>query len=116
VKTSKKLLPSRPGTKKLFDQYEEDLLCVRYRYDFENHINLKTIEIVIERAPWNGRPKRIPAARIVSIRIDYGEAELGKKVKSAGDTWNRERKMWELAYGDVVALGLEERVVAEDGV
>ncbi len=113
MKASKKLLPGRPGTRKLLKQYGEDLLCVRYRYDPENHIKLKTIEIVIERAPWNGQ--RTPAASFVSIRIDYGEVELGRKVKSAAGTWNRERKVRELAYGDVVALGLEERVVAEDG-
>ena len=50
---------------------------------------------------------------MVSIRIDYGEVELGRRVKSAGAKWNRDQKLWELAYGDVVALGLEERIVPE---
>ncbi len=116
MQATRKLLPGRPGTGKLLDQYGDDPLCVRYRYDPERKIRMKTIEIIIEKAPWQGRPRRIPAKRIVSIRIEFGEVELGRRVKSAGGTWNRERKVWEIAYGDVVAWGLEERVVAEDGV
>jgi len=116
MQATRKLLPGQPGTRKLLDKYGDDLLCVRYRYDPEHKIRMKTIEIIIEKAPWQGTPRRIPSKRIVSIRIEYGEVEVGRRVKAAGGTWNRERKVWELAYGDVVALGLEERVVAEDGV
>ena len=41
----------------------------------------------------------------------YGEVELGRQVRSAGAKWNRDQKLWEITYGDVVALGLEERIV-----
>ena len=115
MKTRRKLVPGQPGTKKLLERYGEDLVCVRYRYDAERKISVKTVELIVERGPWVEKPKRIPDARMVSIRIDYGEVELGRRVKSAGAKWNRDRKLWELAYGDVVALGLEESIVPERG-
>ena len=115
MKATKKLLLGQPGTKKLLEQYGEDLVCVRYRFDAERKIRVKTVELIVERGPSAEAPRRIPAGRIVSIRIDYGEVELGRRVKSAGAKWNRDRKLWELAYGDVVALGLEERIVPERG-
>lgn len=46
-----------------------------------------------------------------SVRIEYSESELRKQVKAAGGTWNREKKVWEIAYKDVLALGLTDRVV-----
>lgn len=39
MKTTKKLMPGQPGTKKLFEQYGSDLVCVRYRYDFEQRLD-----------------------------------------------------------------------------
>jgi len=47
MKVRRKLLPGQPGTSKLLDQYGEDLVCVRYRYDAEQKIRLKTIEIIV---------------------------------------------------------------------
>ncbi|MGH9201051.1 MAG: hypothetical protein ACRD2A_07430, partial [Vicinamibacterales bacterium] len=35
------------------------------------------------------------------------------RVKLAGGTWHRPRRVWQLAYGDAVALGLSDRIVAE---
>ena len=113
MKTRRKLLPGQPDTIKLLEQYGEDLVCVRYRYDSQRKIKMKTAEIIVERGPWVVTTKRIPVGRIVSIRIDYGEVELGIRVRSAGAKWNRDRRLWELAYEDVVALGLEERIVPD---
>ncbi len=45
------------------------------------------------------------------IRIDYGEKELGRQVRMAGGSWNREDKVWELSYGEVEALGLRNRII-----
>jgi hypothetical protein len=111
MKTIRKLSPGQPGTKKLMERYGEDLFCVRYRYDQEKKIRVKTIELIIERAPSAEARERISPSTIVSIRIDYGEVELGRQVRSAGAKWNRDQKLWEITYGDVVALGLEERIV-----
>lgn len=50
------------------------------------------------------------------MRIEYRETELRDKVKQAGEIWRPRQRLWEFAYGDVVALGLESRVVREDKV
>jgi len=35
------------------------------------------------------------------------------RVKQAGGTWNPERRVWQLRYDRVVALGLHGRIVDE---
>jgi len=50
---------------------------------------------------------RIPKNKIVSIQVEYGEIQIGRLIKSAGGRWNREKKVWELPYGEAIALGLD---------
>ena len=38
---------------------------------------------------------------------EYG----GQLIKAAGGRWNRKEKLWQLPYGEVLALGLEDRIV-----
>ncbi len=52
-------------------------------------------------------------SKMVSVRVDVDAVYLRKLVKAAGGRWNRSRKVWELAYRDVVDLGLTDRMVAE---
>jgi hypothetical protein len=113
MKTTKKLMPGQPGTKKLFEQYGSDLVCVRYRYDSEQRLKFKTIELIVEKGPWRGRSQEIPAERIVHLRIEYGEVELGRQVKAAGGKWNGKKRVWELPYKDALALGLTGRILQD---
>jgi len=46
--TRRKLQPGEPGTRKLWAEYGEKLVCVRYRYNAENRRRMKTIELVIK--------------------------------------------------------------------
>ena len=48
-----------PGTKRLIARYGERLVCVRYLYDEARGRRLKTVELVIDEAPWRGRQRRI---------------------------------------------------------
>jgi len=105
----RKVKPGQPGTKKLLEKYGEKLFCVRYRYDRERRVRIKTVELVIETAPWE------PPDRMTRIRIKYGEVALGKKVRAAGGNWNRTQQVWELPYKEVVRLGLTNRIVNHDG-
>ena len=52
------LRPGMPGTKKLLVRYGERLVCARYLYDEARGRRLKTVELVIDEAPWRGRPRR----------------------------------------------------------
>jgi hypothetical protein len=114
MKTRRKLLPGQPGTKQLLKQYGDRLVCVRYRYDRVGQRKLKTVELIIDDAEWHPDPSRIPPHKRVALRVGYGERAIIKAVKAAGGRWNRPQRVWELAYKDVVALGLTDRIVGRD--
>ena len=41
------------------------------------------------------------------------ELELREKVKRAGGIWRPRQQLWELPYGQILALGLEDRIVED---
>jgi hypothetical protein len=111
MKTRKKLSPGQPGTKKLLKKYGKKLVCVRYRYDVLRHKRIKTVELIEEEVTWQKNSNKIPRNKIVKIRINYGEINLTRAVKSLGGRWNKSKKVWELPYREVLALGLVSRIV-----
>jgi hypothetical protein len=84
---------------------------VRYRRDDKNQRKIKTIELIIEESPLARNPAKIPVNKIMQLRVKYGEIRIGKLIRNAGGNWNREKGVWELTYGEVLALGLENRIV-----
>ena len=111
MKISRKILPGHAGTKKYVEQHGDKLVCVRYIYDEQKQIKTKTIELIVERCSWHRNCEKIPKNKIVHINIDYREEELRRLVKSSGGKWIKEKKLWELTYKDVAALGLTDRIV-----
>jgi hypothetical protein len=99
--------PGQKGTKQLQLVYGDQLVCVRYRYDEAKRKRSKTVELVVEEHEW------VPDNALVRVRVAWGERSLGMKVKQAGGKWLSEMKLWELPYGQVVALGLTERMVRD---
>ena len=49
----------------------------------------------------------------LSLNVAYGEFEVGKAIKAAGGVWDARQKVWRLAYKQVVALRLMDRVVSD---
>jgi len=107
--TRRKLRPGEPGTRKLWAEYGDRLVCVRYRYNAENKRRLKTVELIIAEAPWEPNPRKIPVNKIMPLRVGYGELTLRQQVKAAGGKWNGQA--WELRYQEVLRLGLKERII-----
>jgi hypothetical protein len=107
MRTRLKLKPGQDGTKKLAAQYGDQLVCVRYRYDDEKRKRYKTVELIVDEAPWNPKLK---GDEMVGVRVELGEAGLRVRVKQAGGVWDGTRKVWRLRYKQVLALGLEDRV------
>src|SRR5947209_1389652 len=109
-----KRLPGQPGTKALLKTYGDRLICVRYRYDRAQRKRYKTVELIVEEAPWEPRPA-IPAPdAIVYIRVAWGEAALARRIKDAGGQWRRDYKLWALRYAQVEQLDLLDRMVEPD--
>lgn len=87
--------------------YGEKLVCVRYRYDTDRKRRYKTVEIIVEETEW------IPNDALVLVKVAWGEKEIAYRVKTAGGIWNKTKQAWELTYGKVVELQMEDRVVKE---
>lgn len=105
--------PGQPGTKRLIEQYGSKLVCVRYRYDAALGKRYKTVELIVEESPYSPIQPKLNPETIVGVRISIGEGDLQWKVKQAGGKWNRERRLWEVRYDRVAALGLEDRIEME---
>jgi hypothetical protein len=121
MSTKATLKPGQNGTKRLIEKYGNRLVCVRYRYDEAARKRYTTVELIEEETDWAAAPP-IPAqqpahrpAERLAIRVEYWETELRNKVKEAGGIWRPRHKLWELSYEEVVALGMESRVVAGEG-
>jgi hypothetical protein len=108
---NRKLKPGQKGTKKLMEKYGEKLLNVRYVYNSEKHIMMKTVELLIQQKPWYPNKNKIPYNKKVHLKIEYGEVQLGRLVKAAGGYWNKEEGYWELPYREAVSLGLDNRIM-----
>ena len=106
----KKLKPGQNGTKALLDQYGEQLVCVRYRYDRTRQLRLKTVELIVESTPWIHPADQTAPDAVVGIKVAFAEADLQRQVKQAGGKWNRERRLWDIRYDQVVARNLTDRI------
>jgi hypothetical protein len=113
MNAGRKLFPGQPGTKKLVERYGENLLCVRYRYDPEGKRRLKTVELIVEKTPWQPAVDKIPLNQIMRIWLPYDELELQKEVEIAGGKWNPQLRVWELPYRAVLELELADYTVEE---
>jgi len=112
------LRPGQKGTKHLVEKYGDRLICVRYRYDEANHKRYTTVELVEAEATWvdepaQSSPQGLTHTDRVGVRIEYGETELRDKAKQLGAIWRPRHKLWEMTYGNVVALGLEDRIATQ---
>ncbi|GAK59860.1 hypothetical protein U27_06846 [Candidatus Vecturithrix granuli] len=108
------LVPKQKGTKKFLRRYGEWLVCIRYRDDVEGQRKITTVEIVVEKRPWDPVPQRILGETCLPLRVEYGEVEIGKAVRAGGGEWYPQQKVWKLACKEIVALGLTDRIVAEN--
>ena len=111
TKIRRTLLPGQPGTKKFVTEYGDRLVCVRYRYDKARHCKLTTVEVIAEQRVWKAETRDPLPNALVLVRVAYEETELRKRVKTAGGKWNQRKGVWEMAYANVIALGLRDRIV-----
>jgi hypothetical protein len=105
------LKPGQKGTKQLLAQYGDRLVCVRYRYDAQRKKRFKTVELLVAERDWEPPRPRFAHNQIVSLRVAFADVAVRDRVKQAGGTWNPERRVWQLRYDRVVALGLNRRIV-----
>jgi len=103
--------PGQRGAKKLLTQYQDRLVCVRYRYDEQRQKRLKTVELIVEEEAWEPTPPQPQEDALVAIRLAPPEIRWRKEVKQCGGRWDPQRGVWEVRYKHVAALGLTARIV-----
>ena len=94
-------------------QYDDRLIGVRYRYDAQRKKRFKTVELLVAERHWQPPRPRFAHDHIVGLRVAFANVAVRDRVKQAGGTWNPERRVWQLRYDRVVALGLNSRIVDE---
>ena len=107
------LKPGQRGTKQLFAQYGDRLVCVRYRYDAQRRKRFKPAELLVAESDWEPVRSRFAPDQVVALRVAFADVAVRHRVKQAGGTWNPEQRVWRLRYDRVVALGLHARIVHE---
>lgn len=107
------LKPGQRGTKRLLAQYGDRLICVRYRYDLQRKKRLKTVELIVAENDWEPPRRHFADDQIVHLRVAFAEVAVRDRLKRAGARWDPERRLWQVRYDQVVALGLNSRIVEE---
>ncbi len=107
--------PGEKGTKRLMAQYGDRFVCVRYIYDAATGKRTKTVELLLEEAPWTAGKARIAPDQLVGLHIDFHERAMREAVKAAGARWDRLLQVWVLPYRDAVELRLAERITHTAG-
>lgn len=106
-----KLDPGQAGTLKLLREYGEALVCVRYRYDLAARCRHKTVELVVETAPWWPGRRRLKPDTWVAVETKTGEINIHNKLRRHGGQWDSRRRLWWVKYIEVCRLNLEDRIL-----
>jgi hypothetical protein len=106
MEITKTIQPGEMGSKQLFQQYGDRLVCVRYRIDHNLKRRYKTVELIIEEKPV--MPRLQP---MVWLKIGFNETELRQRIKDAGAKWIAGEKVWEMSYETSKRLKLQDRVI-----
>jgi hypothetical protein len=112
MRTRLTLQPDQDGAKQLREQYGDRLVCVRYRDNEVTQERWKTVELIIEKSTWEP-PLKWEDNTLVSLQVAPQERAIRQRVKAAGGKWNPREVVWELPYGQVVALGMTDRIVSK---
>ena len=100
------LKPGQNGTRRLQEKYGD----VRYRYDEDRGVKLKTVEIIVDEKPL--RHPRYKVDDMVPVAVSYDEAELREMLRKFRARWDSHMKLWFVQYGLVRGTLLESRIAA----
>jgi hypothetical protein len=86
MRTRLTLLPGVRGAKQLPEQYVEQLVCVRYRYDEQLQKRYKTVELIVKEYDWTPDEKRnlSGGGRTGGTGAEPAASDLGRDGNGAG--------------------------------
>lgn len=113
--------PVDSETRKLFDQYGEQLLCVRYCYDTEKNTRYKTLELLVEETPFQAAvsdtdcyspPQATP---YVGLKVEPDERSVLDSLRKMGGFWSPQDRLWYAPELYVRRIGLQQRIIKKAG-
>jgi hypothetical protein len=104
-KVGQAILPQQHGARRWAEQYGQQLVTVRYRYDPVSGLRHTTVEIVVESAPWK---PAVPATAL--IHVAYEEEDLRRQLRARGATWEAGLRRWRVPLSLLKELHLENRL------
>lgn len=107
------LKPGQKGTVRLQEKYGDALLCVRYRFDENRQVKVKTVELIVDEKPLV-KP-RFRDEEMVPVSVAFDEVELRQQLRRMRGRWGGEMKMWYVRYGLIRGTELESRIMACQG-
>lgn len=110
--TRLKLKPGQKGTK-LVDEFGDALVCVRYRYDRESGVRVKTAEIIVEKKARTPQPAVFPDNALVPVQIGFTEDTLRAQAKAAQERWDPDAKLWFTRFDKIKGTDLEKHIVLD---
>ena len=116
MRTRLTLPPHQDGAKHLRARYGERLVGVRYRYDETKKQRWTAVELIIEKSEWEPPLLIRQDDTIEALQVTARGREGRQQGKAAGGKWNPREWVWELPYGQVVALGRAGRIIARAAV
>ncbi|HET7437631.1 MAG TPA: hypothetical protein VFN10_23200 [Thermoanaerobaculia bacterium] len=103
------LKPGAPGTKRLVEQYGDRLICVRYRYDAEYCLRLKTVELIVDERHWIPRATRPAPLDYVHLRLPPDTPSRPALLRLGGE-WDEAARMWRVTFAAAQLLNLTDRI------
>lgn len=109
--------PHDKETRKLFNKYGEQLLCVRYHYDLEKMTRLKTVELVIDESPFHTTVSEYEftspphATPYVGVSVELEETKVVESLEAMGGFWSPGDRLWYAPEIYVRRLGLHKRII-----
>ena len=113
--------PQDKETRKLFNKYGEQLLCVRYHYDLENMRRFKTVELVVDEMPFlpsasdQDFKSPPPATPYVGLCVELEEKDVVNSLQAMGGFWSPGDRLWYAPELYVRRIGLHKRIVKRAG-
>ena len=110
MKSYAHLKPGQKGTKRLVEQFGDKLLCVRYRYDEQRGVRLKTVEIVVDEKPLTA--PRFKDSDMVPVSVAFDETVFRDRLRKMRARWDPQVKLWFVPYRLIRGTDLETRIAA----
>ena len=104
---TKTLQPGDMGTKRLLEQYGEQLVCVRYRVNRLAEKRFTTVELIIDEKDYVSLKPTVK----VWVKINFNETDIRQQAKASGAKWLTKEKAWEMDYETAQKLRLKKRII-----